>query len=812
MAKFRGERTAFGWPGIEPRWTHGNKEGVGTANAHASRIWFTISRGALSEVYFPTVDRPQLRDLQLLISDGQSFFHSEKFDSHTDVELINDRALGYRIVNTDPDGRYRITKEVITDPLLPCVLQRTRLDSGPHSPPRLHLFALCAPRLAGGGWGNNGYVVEVAGREVLVAERQGTWLALGATLPFTRASCGYVGHSDGWTDLADNYRMDWEFDRALEGNIALMGQIDVPNSSEFTVGLAFGDGLQSAVTTLFQALGLPFEEQRMIYLDQWTRTHSHVMPLEHVARDGGRLYHRSYNLLQAHEDKTFPGALIASLSIPWGEALGDDGSGGYHLVWTRDMVNSAMGLLAAGDFDTPLRALIYLASSQQSDGGFPQNFWINGEPHWRGIQLDEVAFPILLAWRLQQENALKDFDPYTMVMRAAAYLIQHGPCTQQERWEEASGYSPSTLAVNIAALVCAATFARRRQDHLTARLLEEYADFLESHVDPWTVTTAGTLVPGLPRHFIRIHPVDVNDVQPLEDPNEGLLFIANRPPGTPRAFPARDVVDAGFLELVRYGIRRPDDPVVVDSLNVIDAVLKVDTPFGPCWRRYNHDGYGQREDGGPYLGWGRGRAWPLLTGERAHYELSAGRDIRPLIRAMERFATTTGMLPEQVWDEPDRPEWHQHLGMPTGAAMPLMWAHAEYIKLLRSSFDGQVFDLIEPVRQRYQGDRSGLKALAVWKPNRRPRTAARGATLRVQAPSPFRLRWTGDDWQTVTDTDSNPTALGFEYVDLAVGDASALKFTFYWPREARWEGTDYMVEALMELRPSLNAAPSPVQP
>src|SRR4029453_8719457 len=254
------------------------------------------------------------------------------------------------------------------------------------------------------------------------------------------------------------------------------------------------------------------------------------------------------------------------------------------------MVKSASGLLACGNTELPLRSLIYLACSQRPDGGFYQNFWIDGEPYWRGIQLDEVAFPILLAWRLREAQALREFDPYPMVLRAARYLGEQGPATPQERWEENSGYSPSTLASNIAALVCAACFARERGDESTAAFLERYADFLECHVERWTVTTAGTLVPGVARHCIRIRPVDPDDSEPDEDPDRGFVPIRNRPPGAPAWFPAKEIVDAGFLELVRYGIRSAGDPLIEDSLRVVDAMLRVETPVGPCWRRYNHDG------------------------------------------------------------------------------------------------------------------------------------------------------------------------------------------------------------------------------
>jgi len=670
MTRILGDEVAFGGPGIEPRWTQGNKDGVGTAYSADSTVWFTLWNGCITEVYYPTIDRPQVRDLQFLATDGESFFHEEKrhLESHTERPLKH--ALLYRIISSDPEGRYRIVKEVVCDPHLSSVLQRTRLEGDADFLSRLRLFVLCAPHLEVGGWGNNACMVEAAGREILAAHRGDVWLALAATVPFGRRSAGYVGRSDGWTDLDDDLSMDWEFDRAPDGNVAVTGELDLEEPREFTLALAFGDGMHSAVTTVLQSLGVPWEEHRRTFISQWNRPCRDTLPLEDSSGDAGDLYHGSYSLLLSHEDKRFPGALIASMSIPWGEAKGDEDMGGYHLVWTRDMVNTTRGMLAAGDRETPLRALIYLAATQHADGGFSQNFWIDGTPHWTGIQLDEVAFPMLLAWRLHALDALCEFDPYPMILRGAGFLMRNGPVTQQERWEEASGYSPSTLAASIAALTCAASMVRERGDGETARFIQDYADFLECHVEDWTVTNDGTLHPEIPRHYIRIHPVAIDDVRPDENPDRGMLAIANRPPGSRWEFPAKDVVDAGFLELVRYGVRQAGDPLIEDSLRVVDEVLRVETPVGPCWRRYNHDGYGQRDDGGPYVGWGRGRAWPLLTGERGHYELAAGRDVRPFIRAMEGFSSATGLLPEQVWDEEDRPGVHLRLGGPTGAAMP----------------------------------------------------------------------------------------------------------------------------------------------
>lgn len=795
MSTLVGARRAFGQPGIAPRWTRSAKDAVGTAYSASSRVWFTVSRGVVNEVYYPTVDRPQIRDLQFLITDGTTFFHDERRHSNAQTEYLSHDVLGVKVSHADTEGRYTIEKEIITDPQRACVLIHTKITAPEQVLPRLQLFALLAPHLDVGGWGNNGHVVEQGGREVLVANKGGVWLALGGTIPFLRRSCGYVGRSDGWTDLKDNFAMDWEFDAAEDGNIALTGQLDIGIAQEFVLGLAFGDSLHNALSTLSQSLGFPFTEHRRQFVAQWRSVGEQSERLDDCSSDEGRLYRVSRNVLLAHEDKNYPGALIASLSIPWGETRGDNDLGGYHLVWTRDMVNGALGLLASGNTELPLRTLIYLACTQRQDGGFHQNFWINGDPSGRGVQLDEVAFPILLAWRLHEANALQDFDPYPLVLRAATYLVREGPATPQERWEENSGFSPSTLAVHIAALTCAASFASERNDQTTATLFQEYADFLECHLNAWTVTSMGTLVPGIRRHFIRIAPADPGDPRASVDPNGSTLAVRNQRPGARFEFPAKDIVDAGFLELVRHGIRSAADPLIQDSVEVIDAVLKVETPFGPCWHRYNHDGYGERENGQPFKGWGRGRAWPLLTGERGHYELASGRDARPFINAMERLASPTGLLPEQVWDESDRPENFLYFGRPTGSAMPLVWAHAEYIRLLRAVRDGGVPDQVPAVVRRYQGHRIATRRIETWKFNWRTRTLRPGWTLRVLADAAFVLRWTADEWRSIHDSRSVATAAGIEFTDVLVpvDQVAPVRFTFFWPAAGRWEGRDFTV-------------------
>jgi glucoamylase len=788
---------AFGKPGISPRWTHSNKSGIGTAYSASSHLWFTIWNGIVTEVYYPTVDGPQLRDLEYLVTDGKTFFHEEKRNLKVKVERISDHVLGYRCTNADPDGRYTIIKEIIGDPHLPCLLQRTQITGDDNAfLAGLRIFALCAPHLEIGGAGNNGYITIANGQRILMAQKGNKWLAMGATVPFSHLSCGYVGASDGWTDLHRDFKMDWDFERAGDGNIALTGEMDISQTREFTLGLAFGNSEQRAIANLLQSLAIPFDEQLARYKKEWDETAAHLRPLENSSFDKGNLYNSSYSLLLAHEDKSFAGALIASLAIPWGEAKGDNDQGGYHLVWTRDMVNSATALLAAGDTATPLRALIYLAVSQYADGGFPQNFWVNGDAYWSGVQLDEVAFPIMLAWRLHCENGLAEFDPANLVRKGAAFLIRNGPVTQQERWEEASGYSPSTLASNIAALICASVLFRKRGETETATFIEEYADYLEAHIEEWTVTRTGTLLEGAATYFMRILPEMIGQQHPAEDKDSRFLHIANRAPGEQSDFLARDVVDGGFLELVRYGIRKADDPMIVSTVKVIDAVIKTDTPAGPTWHRYNHDGYGQQEDGGPFTQFGVGRVWPLLSGERGHYELAAGRSTEACIRAMESLASTTGLLPEQSWDQPDDPKIYMYLGQPTGSAMPLMWAHAEYIKLLRSTADGKVYDTIPEVAARYLGQHGKRKQLEVWKPSRQVRFMRAGETLRVQGAAPFTLHWSSDSWKSVQDTKSTRNALEIDYVDLnnvVTSSGMCIRFTFLWAEGNRWEGQDYEV-------------------
>ena len=791
-----GQGAAFGAPGLEPRWTSSAKDTVGTAYSASSRVWYTVSHGILNEIYFPTIDRPQIRDMEFLISDGESFFHEEKRSLEVDFEYVDSDSLAVRTRSRDPEGRYTLTKEIISDPHHPVVLVHAWLEGNEEMLSKLKLYVLLAPHLEGGGAGNSARTVEVAGKRTLLAWKNGVSMAMACDCGFHRASCGYVGSSDGWQDMR-NFEMDWEFGSALDGNIAVMGQVDTSRQSdrvrEFTIALGFGYGHHAALSGAMASLAIPFDSHLKRFINQWHRAAS---PTELAAKshDQGALLQISHNILLAHEDKSYSGAFIASASIPWGNYKSDDDLGGYHLVWTRDMVQTASALLACGRVDTALRALVYLACTQKPDGSFAQNFWVDGTPYWTGIQLDEVAFPIMLAWRLWKLNGLGKFDVFPFVERAAAFLVRYSPITQQERWEENAGYSPSTLAAVISGLICAAEIARANDASEMAQFLEEQADWIESHLEDWTVTNNGVLDPEVKRHYMRIRPPECGEPYAHEGCGQETVHISNRGPGEKWEFEAREVIDAGFLELVRYGVRRANDPLIVDSLKVVDKILRVDTPYGPCWRRYNHDGYGQRHDGGPYLGWGQGRAWPIMTGERAHYELAAGRDPGAYIEAMERFASNGGMLPEQIWDEPSK--CGMEFGRPTGAAMPLVWAHAEYLKLLRSATDGRVFERIAPVESRYAGGRPQRKQLEIFKLRRPLKRIPAGSTLRFIAENRFRMLWTNDEWKTTETQDSTNVGFPGSFADVPPADAQCgrISFTLFWPGENRWEGRNFDVE------------------
>ena len=785
---------APGWPGIEARWTSSAKSGVGTSLHPGGRVWFTLSHGILNEVYYPRNDQACIRDLGLIVTGSGGFLSEEKRHTRTGIAPIADGVPAFRLVNTCAQGRYRIEKEVVADPVREVVLQRIRFTPLQGGLGDYGLFALLAPHLGNAGAGNTGWVGEVKGRGMLFAERDGMALALACSAPWARRSAGFVGVSDGWCDLNLHQRLAWEYDRAENGNVALTGEIDlVASGGRFVLALGFGRTFSEAAHRAAMSLW-DFDQAASAYRSGWEAWQATLLPLGRALPAARDLYRTSAAVLRTHESSHIPGGIIASLSIPWGFSKGDGDLGGYHLVWPRDLVESAGGLLAAGAREEGLRVLRYLAVTQEADGHWPQNMWLDGTPYWNGVQMDETGFPILLVELAARIGALEAADLerlWPMVRRAAGYLFRNGPVTPQDRWEEDPGYSPFTLAVEVAALLCAADLADRFEPAL-APYLRETADVWNAGIERWTYVTDTELARsvGVAGYYVRIAPPDTAEAA---SPANGFVPIKNRPPGQGCAAAAH-MISPDALALVRFGLRAADDPRILDTVKALDALLKTDTPAGPCWRRYNGDGYGEHQDGSPFDGTGTGRPWPLLTAERAHYELAAGRpgQAEALMAAVSRFASEGGLLPEQVWDAADLPERELFLGRPSGSAMPLVWAHAEYVKLCRSLADGRVFDLPPQAPERYQVRKTGPPH-GVWRFNHRCAALAAGLRLRLEVPAPAIVHWSPDGWRTVLDTPTRDTGLGLHAAELDPQAGEPVVFTFFWPEADRWEGRDFQV-------------------
>jgi glucoamylase len=590
---------------------------------------------------------------------------------------------------------------------------------------------------------------------MLFAQRQGVAMALCCSAGWSAASCGFVGVNDGWRQVHAAGRLTELYSEARDGNVALAGEIELHpatrdrNETEATVviALGFGSGPAEAAQRARMTLTSRFDRVLSSYLRAWTRFHEHTrgpaLPGHFVTPEESRraaarelavhahqstvvheprlapsrerrrrprvqlpesvvdLYRTSAAVLAVHEDKSALGAMIASLSVPWGESKGDHELGGYHLVWPRDLVNSAGALLALGHDVLARRTLRYLMSTQEADGSWAQNLWLDGTPYWHGLQMDEVAFPIVFADLLRREEQLADIDPWPAIRAAASFIARNGPVTGQDRWEENGGYSTYTIAVEIAALLVAADFAERAEERVLAELYRATADNWHAQLDTWTYVTDTRIARevGVEGYYVRIAPPEVANG---DASSNGIIQLRNRQLDE-SLVPYQDVVSVDALALVRFGLRAPDDPRIVNTVRVIDALLRARTDTGPAWHRYNGDGYGEKRNGDAFDGIGVGRPWPLLAGERAHYELAAGKPevAVQLLGVMRAQASDGGMLPEQVWDGPDVPERELFNGRPSGSAMPLVWAHAEYAKLVRSLHDGRVFDMPQQAYERY---------------------------------------------------------------------------------------------------------------
>ena len=428
-----------GAPGIEPRWTSSAKSAIGTALGSNSRVWFTVSHGILDEIYAPRLDSACTRDFGLIVT-ASGYFSEEKRDTNNHIEMIEQGVPAFRLVNTAKDGRYRITKTIFSDPSRGVVLQDIHFEALLGNPSDYAVHAIVAPHLVNAGSDNTGWSGDFKGHQMLFAEGRGTSLAVASSVPWLARSVGYVGVSDGWQTLRRGEGLKEEFVRAENGNVALAGTLDLEKGRAF-LAIGFGVLPEEAALRTILSLQSPIAEMLASYCADW-RAWQKTLALLDQSQDqkGLNPYRVSTAVLASHRDDA-SGAIIASLSIPWGFSKGDDDLGGYHLVWPRDLVETAGGLLAAGSQAGAKSVLDYLKATQESDGHWSQNSWLDGRPYWGGVQMDETGFPILLYDMLLRAGAI---DPahtrfYTAMIEAAAgFIIRNGPVTAEDRWEEDS--------------------------------------------------------------------------------------------------------------------------------------------------------------------------------------------------------------------------------------------------------------------------------------------------------------------------------------------------------------------------------------
>jgi glucoamylase len=761
-----------------PTWAPARKDMVGTSLG-SSRLWFTLAEGIVTELYYPRIDIPQIKDLGFIVADDHGFWVELRRLGNYRAGLPRPGVPAVEIIHRHP--RFVFTLRVCPSQRRDVLLLSYRLEGDEG----LHPYALLAARLGGDAESNHAWVGSHAGRTMLWAEQGPFGLALAAADPdgtdaWQRCSVGCLEASDGWQDFNRHGRMTWAYDTAGPGAVALMGEL--PRQAMLALGLATSKVAAATLATssLLDDFSTTWDAQCSAW-DSWLSACRRPPALR---PDIDRALTVSAAVLKVHQDRTYSGAMVASLSVPWGDS--SQSRGGYHLVWSRDLVETAGALVAMEAYDDARDVLRYLIATQQADGHWFQNQWLGGTAFWQGIQLDEVAFPILLAAALNNRAALAGIPVVDMIERAARFIVREGPSTEQGRWEEDSGVNPFTLAVTIAGLVEAAGFLDGAAQKFALRL----ADYWNARLEDWTIARDTPLARrfGVTGYYIRTLPGDAITLG--ASPSE-IVRIKNlaRDPN----LPASAQVSTDFLQLVRYGLRQANDPFIRDSLKVIDGLLKTETPSGPVWHRYDDDGYGEHADGRPFDGTGRGRGWPLLTGERGHYALVAGEDPLPYLDAMMAMSNPLGLIPEQVWDSKPITERDLRPGKPSGSAMPLVWAHSEFIKLCYSRALGQPVDRPTAAWTRYRGVRPTVDC-DIWGPNARPRWLRSGNSLCIALKASARVHWGINGWKEVKDVDTRDTGLGIHAVDLPVAMLKAgetVQFTFLWSDTQMWEGRDY---------------------
>ena len=750
---------APGAPGKDAQWATAGKQAIGTSASLESKVWFTLADGALTEVYYPDVTVANVHKLEFVVVNPKTKkVETETADATHEIKVTRPDSLSFQQINTAKSGEWKITKTYTTDSERDSVLIDVQFEAKNKN---LNLYVYYDPSIKNTGMGDRAYspLLQLKGsyeyekgtitkdsvssvKKTGVATVSGGMAAeegnIVSTVFFTsdieEYTNGYLQTSDGLEQLRKFGKIKETYAGAAKGNVVQMARIMKPQ--RFTTIISFGEDVLKASVKTAKSLEKGFAKSQAEYEKGWA---DYVKNLPKVEPKYQAQFNMAAMVLKAQEDKTVRGANVASLTIPWGggKNANEDVGGGYHLVWARDLYQVFTAYLALGDTAAANRALDFLFNIQQkADGSFPQNSWLDGRNGWGGLQMDEVGYPLIMAYQL------KRFDKATWenhVKKAADFLVKTGPRTPQERWEEKPGYSPSTIAAEIAGLVCAAEIARKNGDETSANLYLKTADDWQANIEKWTATTNGKFGDG--NYYVRLTANGKPDAgEKIELSNSSGAFYEN------------EIVDAGFLELVRLGIKSPDDPLIVKSLKVIDAQIKVNTPNGESFYRYNHDGYGEQPDGrrwnfdGTYSG--TGRLWALLAGERGQYELALATSARTKssqfskkerkpneeqtseerltgsiqtfnlynaktrLDAMLAFANEGLMIPEQIWDKRDTPKNIDKQFVPelkfgegTGSATPLAWSMAQFIRLAVNLQAGKNLDTPDVVYQRYAGKR-----------------------------------------------------------------------------------------------------------
>jgi glucoamylase len=743
---------APGAPGALSHFDLARKDCLGTARNTTSKVWYTVAGGVLSDVYYPTIDNTNVETLQYIVTDGSTFTNLQSRDMTYTTKALDRGGMECQVTATAKSAAYSIVTDYFTDPSRNSLVMQVRLRNNTHT--ALQLFVRFDPSVngnGGGGSGNGGAdsatIDTSTGHAVMVASdtktatnavnrdyAQPVFAALDG--PFNQATSGFVGTlSDGLVQLDSAHALTQLYTDASNGNVVQTARVAVEDAGEednVTITLGFGADQASAVRSAEGSLRSDAEAIQESYRSGWSTYDAKLAPPpRHLTgltpaqvRQLSIEYYLSANVIKASEDKTFPGAIVASLASPWGQAIsaGDPNNtyfGSYREVFARDLYEAWTGLVADGDLATARNAVTFLFSrQQQADGSMPRNSLVNGKlaPDSFNTQLDEVSYPILMAWTLGMTSS----SLYQQHIRPAAYfVVSHGPSFGPERWEEQGGYSPSTIAAEIAGLISAADIADINGDHDSARVFRGTADDWQRSIKGWTVTTNGPLAAH--PYFIRLSKTG--------DPNAAISYnVGNGGP----TLDQRSVIDAGFLELSRLGVLSASDTAIQESLPVVDATIQTTTPSGPGWHRYNGDGYGDgSSDGHPWApsGKGTGHLWPALSAERGEYGLQTGSPAQAvrLLQSMNSFASGVGLIPEQDWEaanlaaspfgtDPTVASIGFQDGKPAGSAAPLTWSAASFVRLAADIRAGRLLDQPANTTARYVTHQQGTTTLTVTAP------------------------------------------------------------------------------------------------